>query len=247
LARLWLAQGNLDAAASWAQDSGLTEDEKLSFDRLGEYLTLARVLVAQGKAGETLVLLSRLLNAAEAAGALVYVVEVLVIKAVALRAQGSPEDALSSLTQALAIAQPERYVRTFIGEGEPLVSLLRQAAGRGIAPEYVSRLLEAYEAAAAGQKQAPEHAAPPPAQVGRVSGAGREGAAPRRPLVEPLSERELEVLRLLDTSLTVPEIAERLVVSASTVRSHVKSIYGKLDVHNRLQALEYARELKLLS
>jgi LuxR family maltose regulon positive regulatory protein len=242
-ARMWLAQGNLNAAAHWAQGCGLTTDDTLSFDRVREYLTLARVLVSQGKAGEALGLLSRLLDLTEAAGALGYVVEALVIKALALQAQRSVEEALSTLPKVLAIAEPEGYVWTFISEGEGLRSLLQRAAVQGIAPEYVSRLLEAYETASTRRKKGPEQAASPTAPVGKAAGTVRGGVAP---LVEPLSERELEVLRLLDTSLSVPEIAERLVVSASTVRSHVKSIYGKLGVHNRLQALEYARELKLL-
>jgi len=100
----------------------------------------------------------------------------------------------------------------------------------------VGRLLDAVPAQAAERE-----AAGPPA-----GHQAAPGSVPF-PLVEPLSERELEVLRLLDTSLSVPEIADRLVVSPSTVRSHVKSVYGKLGAHNRLQALEYARELKLLS
>lgn len=246
-ARLWLAQGNLDAVARWAQDSGLSADDELSFDRVGEYLTLARVLVARGKAGEALVLLSRLLDLTEPAGALGYVVEALVTKALALQAQRSVEEALSALARALAIAEPEGYVWTFISAGEGLRSLLQRAAAQGIAPEYVSRLLEAYGTAGTRRKKGPEQAAPAVAQVGRAAGTVRGGISPPSPLVEPLSERELEVLRLLDTSLSVPEIAEKLVVSASTVRSHVKSIYGKLGVHNRMQALEYARELKLIS
>jgi LuxR family maltose regulon positive regulatory protein len=209
-----------------------------------EYLTLAGVLVARGKAGEALGLLSRLLDLTEPAGALWYVVEALVTKALALQAQRSIEEALSALARALAIAEPEGYVWTFISAGEGLRSLLQRAAAQGIAAEYVSRLLDAYRTADTRRRKGPEQAAPPTAQVGRAAGAVRGGVSP---LVEPLSERELEVLRLLDTSLPVPEIADKLVVSASTVRSHVKSIYGKLGVHNRMQALEYARELKLLS
>jgi len=245
-ARIWLARGSLEAVARWVQDSGLTGDDNLGFDRIGEYLTLARLLVAQARCAEAQALLSRLLDAAQAAGAQAYVVEALVVQALAHQAQRSTEEALLALEKALAITEAEGHVRTFIGEGEAMLSLLRRAAARGIAPDYVRRLLESYDAAAAGQQQTPEHAPPPTAQVGRTPGAGREGAASPPPLVEPLSERELEVLHLLDTSLTVPEIADRLVVSASTVRSHVKSIYGKLDAHNRLQALEYARELGLL-
>ncbi len=234
-ARLCLAQGNLDAAARWAQDCGLAQDE-ITFDRMREYLLLARVRVLTGNAREALELLARLLVAAEAAGAVRDVVEALAVKALALQAQRDIEGALVALERALAITEPEGHVRTYTDAGEAMGSLLRRVAARGFSPAYVGRLLDAFPAQAAER----EAAAPP---------AGHQ-AAPGSvpfPLVEPLSERELEVLRLLDTSLSVPEIADRLVVSPSTVRSHVKSVYGKLGAHNRLQALEYARELKLLS
>jgi LuxR family maltose regulon positive regulatory protein len=243
-ARIWLAQGNLQAAARWARDSGLTQDE-IRFDRMREYLILARVLVAQGRGEEALLLLSRLLEVTEAAGALKSVVEALVVRALALQVQRDTEGALSALERALAITEPEGHVRTFIDEGEPMKGLLRHAAAHGIAPAYVTRLLEAYGVRAPGRQLDAQQALPTSTQAGRP---GVECGAVSRPspLVESLSERELEVLRLLDTSLTVPEIADRLVVSASTVRSHVKSIYGKLDAHHRMQALEIARELEIL-
>jgi len=234
-ARLCLAQGNLDVAARWAQDCGLDRDA-ISFDRMREYLLLARVLVAGGEAGEALNLLARLLQAAEAAAAVKDVVEALVVKAIALQAQRDIEGALVALESALALTEPEGHIRTYTDEGEAVGSLLRRAAARGVLPAYVGRLLDAFPARPTEREAAAlapaRHAGPGPVPF---------------PLVEPLSERELEVLRLLDTSLSVPEIAERLVVSPSTVRSHVKSVYGKLGAHNRLQALEYARELKLLT
>ena len=234
-ARICLAQGNLDAAARWAAECDLDQD-RIAFDRMREYLLLARVLVLTGRADKALDLLSRLLETAEATGSVKDVVETLVVKALALQAQRDVESSLSALERALAVTEPEGHIRTYTGEGEALETLLRRAAARGFSPAYVNRLLEAFPAQVAERE-----AAGPPA-----GHQATPGFVPF-PLVEPLSERELEVLRLLDTSLSVPEIADRLVVSPSTVRSHVKSVYGKLGAHNRLQALEYARELKLLS
>jgi LuxR family maltose regulon positive regulatory protein len=130
---------------------------------------------------------------------------------------------MDALGEALSLAEPGGYLRVFLDEGEPMAGLLRQAASRGIAPAYVAKLLAAFE---------PESA---------------EGAAPQpQPLVEPLSERELEVLRLLAAGLSNPEIAEELVVAVSTVRSHCKSIYGKLGVHRRWDAVQQAQELGLI-
>jgi LuxR family maltose regulon positive regulatory protein len=119
-------------------------------------------------------------------------------------------------------------VRTFVDEGEPMADLLREAASRGIAPEYVSRLLGVFEVTEHGALE----------EIGT--------ARDVQPLAEPLSERELEVLRLLNTSLSSAEMADELVVSVNTVRTHIRSIYSKLGVHSRYEAVDRARELKLI-
>ena len=140
----------------------------------------------------------------------------------AFQAQGDTVQALGALEQALTLAEPEGYVRTFIDEGEPMAKLLRRALSEGIAPSYVSRLLAAFG----------------------------ETAEPRstvaQPLVEPLSERELEVLRLIAAGLSNAEIAEELFIAVSTVKSHINHIYGKLGATNRIQAVAQAQELGLL-
>jgi LuxR family maltose regulon positive regulatory protein len=123
----------------------------------------------------------------------------------------------------LSLAEPEGYVRIFVDEGEPMAELLRHAASRGIAPTYVAKLLAAFEV---------EGLAVSPSNL--------------QPLIEPLSERELEVLRLLTTHLSSTEIADELVISVNTVRSHIKSIYSKLNVHSRMDAVQRAKELELL-
>jgi LuxR family maltose regulon positive regulatory protein len=141
---------------------------------------------------------------------------------VAFQAQDDLQSALSALERALSLAEPEGYVRTFVDQGEAIGRLLRQALSEGIAPNYAARLLAAFDA---------EIELTPPAMDA---------------LVEPLTEREVEVLRLIAAGLSNPEIAEELFIAVSTVKSHVNHIYGKLGVDNRVQAINRARSLALL-
>jgi LuxR family maltose regulon positive regulatory protein len=244
-ARLWLAQGDLAAASRWAApledtlDLGC-EPRLLDFE---QYLTLARVLITLGmqkprSRGEpekalakALTWLAWLLEAAEAAGATGRIIEILVLQAAARYAEGEVTEALTALERALSLAEREGYVRTFVEVGEPVDELLQRAARRGIHPEYVRKLLAAFE----DEKEAKGRRAGPAEPRGYADA-----------LVEPLSERELQVLRLLITSLSTPEIADELVIATSTVRSHIKSIYGKLNVHSRMDAVQRAEELGLL-
>jgi LuxR family maltose regulon positive regulatory protein len=140
----------------------------------------------------------------------------------AFQARDDLQRALSVLEQALSLAEPEGYVRTFLDEGEPMARLLRQALSQGIAPNYAARLLAAFDA-----------------EVDLTP-------APMDPLIEPLTERELEVLRLIVAGLSNPDSAEELFIAVSTVKSHVNHIYGKLGVENRVQAVNRARSLELL-
>jgi len=172
---------------------------------------------------DALDLLSRLLEVAETAEWMGKTIEILVLQALALQIQSDEEEALMVLEKALSLAEPEGYVRIFIDEGEPMAELLRQEASRGITPDYVSRLLAVFEPGIV------------PAQL-----------PPTPLLIEPLSKRELEVLRLLVTELSGPEIAHELTVALSTVRYHTNSIYNKLSVHNRRAAVRRAKKLDLL-
>jgi LuxR family maltose regulon positive regulatory protein len=224
-ARMWLAQRNLMPASQWAQESGRSADDKLGFQNVDAYSVLARVLIARGRLDEAAGLLTRLVEMTEAAGAMGHVIEALVLQALTLQAQGKEDQALATLAQALALGEPEGFVRTFIDEGPQMAQLLRRAVGHGFSVNYAGQLLAALEEAA--------RAAVPLA----IS----KGTRP--PLAEPLSAREAEVLRLLTTHLSHAEIARELVVSVNTVRSHVKSIYGKLDVHSRMEAVARAGEL----
>jgi len=162
------------------------------------------------------------------------------LQALALQARGEEEQALAALKRALLLAEPEGYVRTFVDEGAPLATLLRLGIERGLwsAPHltaYVNRLLDfGFGISDFGLKVEPSAIRNP--VYSRAQSA----------IIEPLSEREKDVLRLLATSLSTPEIADELFVTPNTVRSHVKSIYSKLDAHNRMQAIQRAEELGLL-
>jgi LuxR family maltose regulon positive regulatory protein len=228
-ARLWLVQGNLAPAAHWAQESKLRADDEPSYQSMDEHSALARLLMAQGKLDQASRLLARLVEVTEAAGAMGYVIESLVLRALALQAQGKHDQALAALERALALGEPEGYVRTFIDEGPQMGQLLRRAVVRGISVDYAGRLLSTLEQEAT--------------RTGTRAATSEET---RPPMIEPLSPRETEVLRLLTTHLPHAEMAEELVVSVNTVRSHLKSIYGKLDAHSRMEAVERARELGLL-
>jgi LuxR family maltose regulon positive regulatory protein len=226
-ARIWIAQGSLGEALGWAREQGLSVDDDLSYLREFEHITLARVLMARYRderaersAREAIRLLDRLLRAAEEGERAGSVIEILVLRALAYQRHGDIPAALSCLERAVTLAEPEGYVRVFVDEGPPMASLLRVAAKQQAAGNYVRQLL-----AAATQTE----------QNGPV----------KQALIEPLSERELDVLRLLGTELDGPAIARELMVSLNTVRTHTKHIYAKLAVTNRRAAVRRAAELDL--
>jgi LuxR family maltose regulon positive regulatory protein len=234
--RVWLAQDNLEAASQWVRERELSPDGDLEYPHEIEYKTFARVLIAQGRLdGATrqldraAALLQRLLEAADAGGRLAAVIEITLLQALAYQAGGQPERSMEALEGALALAEPRGFVRTFVDEGPPAARLLYDALKRGIAPEYVRRLLAVFPVTE------PEHT---DSSKSQATDSG---------LIEPLSERELEVLALIAEGLTNPEIASRLFLALNTVKGHTRSIYGKLGVHNRTQAVARARALGLLS
>jgi len=235
--RVWIAQGRLDEALGWARDHGLSVEDNLSYLREFEHITLARVLLARYKSDradhsmrEAMIFLERLLKAAEEGGRTGSTIAILILQARAHQLQGDIPAALMPLHQALTLAEPGGYVRTFVDEGPPMAWLLRAAAARGIMPAYTGTLLAASE----GEQQRSAGASPLPPPPASQS------------LIEPLSDREFDVLRLLKTELSGPEIARELVVALSTVRTHTKRIYAKLDVANRRAAVKRAEELGLL-
>lgn len=231
-ARVWGRQGKLAEALGWARERGVSVDEDLSYLREFEHITLARVLIArhkrhreEGPLRDAMALLERLRNAAEAGERTGSLIEILTLQALAHEAQGDVPRALAPLEHALTLAEPERYVRTFVDEGQTMRTLLRHAAAGGIASSYTQRLLAAFD----------ESAQP-------VSTAAQ--AAPG--LAEPLTGREVEILRLIATGMRNQEIADHLFISLSTVKRHIANAYGKLDVGHRTEAVARANELNLL-
>ena len=172
-------------------------------------------------------------------------IEILVLQAIAYHAQGDLPAALKPLQKALTLAEPEGYVRMFVDEGPPMAQLLLEAASRGFMPDYTGRLLAAFDAeqpSSADESLPTPRCAPGTPAKSPTRGVQGDGV----PLTEPLSQRELEVLRLFKTELSGPEIARELVIALSTVRTHTKSIYNKLNVNNRRAAVKRAAELNLL-
>jgi len=226
---LWLARGELDQAVRWSQRFTGGDDTAgaLLTDEL-EQIALARVRIAEGKTKEAHSLLARLAEATAAGGRRGRHIQVLVLQALALDAQNDSIGALAALEKALSLAEPEGYVRVFVDGGQPMADLLRAALSQGLLPDYVSQLLAGFGM----QDQGPKPAISPPPQPAA--------------LVEPLSERELEVLHLISAGHTNQEIAARLVVTLNTVKKHTSNIYGKLEVNSRTQAIARARELGLI-
>jgi LuxR family maltose regulon positive regulatory protein len=230
----WLEQRNIAVASHCAQESRLCARDDADFVREFGEIAMARVLVARAlsrgttqsdEASQALRSLAGLLQTAEAAMRMGSIVKILALQALAFQAQRDMDQAMSALERALSLAEPEGFVRTFVDEGEPMARLLQQAAARGIAPDYGSQLLAVF-----GAEEIAFAAAAP-------------GAAS---LVEPLTERELEVLHLLGDGYSNQDIAGALVITLNTVKKHASGIYGKLGVHNRTQAVIRAQELGLL-
>jgi LuxR family maltose regulon positive regulatory protein len=233
-ARSWLAQAKLAAASRWARQRGLIAADQpkqvdaFDFFSLNAFVVLARILLARERWDEAVRLLSRLLEAAEAGERTSKAIEILGLQALAAQAKGDTSLALAAIENALTLAVPEGFVQTFVDEGPPMARLLYEALRHGIAAEYVQRLLAAFPVAE------PEPTGPSSAQP--------QGSA----LIEPLSERELEVLQLIAEGLINPQIAARLFLAVNTVKAHTRNIYGKLDAHNRTLAVARARALGIL-
>ena len=262
--RVWVAQGRLAEALGWARKQGLSAEDELSYLREFEHITLARILLARygsdhidSAIHEAIGLLERLLKAAQEGGRMGSVIEILLLQALAQHMQGDIPAALLPLGQALTLAEPEDYVRIFLDEGEPMRLLIEDLRGKIVDGSfavsqsqpmellpYIERLLRSFST---GQTSTTDQQhSPALAPVGRRLGVQVSPILPIENLVEPLSQRELEVLRLLKTELSGPEIARELTIALSTVRTHTESIYSKLNVKTRRAAVKRAIELNLI-
>jgi LuxR family maltose regulon positive regulatory protein len=224
-------------ALAWARQQALSVDDELSYLREYEHISLASVLVHQYRRDrvprsidEVLGLLQRLLHAADVGGRKGSTIEILVQQALAHQARGDVAAGLDALATALAQAEPEGYTRVFLDEGEPMTRLLAAASSRGILPGYTGRLLDGH------------------GSTNPFNGSALPGTAPNAlwSLVEPLSRRELEVLRLVAEGRSNHEISDKLFLALSTVKGHNRTIFGKLGVQRRTEAVARARELGLL-
>ena len=234
-ARLLLAQGDVAAAARWTKERGLGPGDEPGYPREPEHLVLARVLLAQDRPAQALMLLDRMLAAASGQGRTGSVIEIGALRALTLAACGDQDGAVDALARALALGCPQGYVRVFADEGAPMAALLgrlvaAQKAERAadVPPGCLAKVLQAF-----GGKHDPQ-------------GAGRGAVAAVPGLVEQLTAREQEVLVLLAEGMPNPRIAEQLVVTLDTVKKHVSHLLGKLGAANRTEAVTRARQLGLI-
>jgi LuxR family maltose regulon positive regulatory protein len=230
-ALLRLRQGNIQAAVNWAigrelensfQEKTLTSPPQHGADIILRYelLVYARILLIQNQSEEALRLLNLILPSMEQLGHRQKIIETHILIAIGLQAQGKTGTAVSSLKKAFSLAEMGGFIRIFLDEGPALAELIQETAARGVKSKFVATLIDA------------------------VTG-DQEKSTLADSMIEPLSEREIEVLRLLATDLTGPEIAEHLYISVSTFRTHVKNIYTKLDVHSRFEAITRGKDLQL--
>ncbi|MBZ0304524.1 MAG: LuxR C-terminal-related transcriptional regulator, partial [Anaerolineae bacterium] len=229
-AYIWIKQGQINRALSWAQDQGLSLDSDVTYSNEYELMTLARLhitLAENGNIESTLRdlshLIERLLDVAKTDKRMGSVIEISILQARLHWTLGNREHALTSLQQALQFAEPEGYVRIFVDEGLSMKAMLSEALAQEIFPSYSQELLRAFEGAF-----------------------GSEPSPISQPLLDPLSDRELEILRLVAEGLSNREVSERLFVALDTVKGHNRNIYQKLQVKRRTEAVARARELGLI-
>jgi LuxR family maltose regulon positive regulatory protein len=232
-ARVYLKQGRLDRAQIWAQARGISVEDEVRYLREYEHLTLARVRLAEGSFDGVNDLLERLLALAEAQHRTSSVIEILLTQALVEQAHGARLQAHAALERALRLAEPEGYLRTFLEQGEAMRQLLldfRSANKKQpVHPlhSYVDKILAAFS---------------PPAKVISKSAVSNPAAE----LIEPLTDRELEILHLMAQGLSNHEIGQRLFLALNTVKGHNRHIFGKLQVQRRTEAIARAREIGLL-
>ena len=220
--RWWLSEGELEAASRWAQETDLPSRGNPGYRQADEYLAFARVLIAEGEPEKASDFLKWLREMMEQAGLGKHVLETRLLEALSWKAGGDTVQAALVLGQVLEMAEPEGYIRLFLDEGELLGEILLGISFHDVPAEYLGRLRT-------GLRKEIQS---------RLLGA--------QALIEPLSDRELQVLHLLAVGKSNREIAGELFISVGTVKRHVHHIYQKLGVGNRIQAAAMAKEIRLI-
>ena len=223
-----LGFGEIEPAIEWLGGTDLSANSPIDLSRDIELLTMARVFIAQNKLDEGLALLERISEVSDEIGKKYTSLEAMILQAKAFFIRDDTEKAMERLEQALTLGETEEYVQIFVDEGPTMARLLYEALSHEIAPNYVQRLLKAFPV------EESEKAGSPQPQ------------GPNSELIEPLSERELEVLQLIAEGLSNQEISSRLYLSLNTIKTHTRNIYGKLGVNNRTLAGARARALGIL-
>jgi len=227
-ARIWIKQNRLSEALGWVKEQNLSSEDELSFLREFDHITLARVLLAQYKKDQeneaihdAISLLERLSKEAENGNRMGSMIEIRILLALAYEAHNEIPGAIESLEYALSLAEPDGFIRIFVDEGASMAHLLSEAKVRGVMPEFLGKLLD-------------------------VFGKAENKTPSNQNVIEPLSDREMEILTLIAKGLKNKEVAEKMVISLNTVLYHTKNIYNKLGVNKRTQAILKAQELNLL-
>jgi LuxR family maltose regulon positive regulatory protein len=222
-ARVLMMKGNIDVLVKWVKDCGLKLDDECTWEKDAQLIMFARILIAQSRFDEALDLLDRLIVVNEKAGRVLYQIETLLLKVLALKKLNRATESMDAVKKALSLAEPGGYTRVFVDEGPPMARLLENMldAREDVPRAFVKKLLPAFKL-----RRIIKH---------------YDG------LLEPLSERELEVLRFVAAGLPNKKITEQLFISMSTVKTHLRNIYGKLDVHSRTEAVAKAKDLRILN
>lgn len=226
-ARTWIKQGQINKAASWARQQNLMGSDDVSYLREFEHITLARLFLAQNSTADAVDLLERLLGAAEDGKRIGSVIEILVLLSLALDGQGDTSNSFLHLDRALKLAEPEGFVRTFVDEGPAMARLLYEVFSQEISADFVQRLLSAFP-------------------IEEPDSAKSSVDASTAGIVEPLSEREIEVLQLIAEGLTNQDIASQLYITLNTVKGHARNLYAKLGVKSRTQAVAKGKSLGII-